>query len=164
MPLTGTAAVKQITQLGLDFHLVTRFTSLVAVDNSRVVGDGKPRLVVEALDEPAGVDVAMAGGEQGQQESGADMQPAPAPPPATAADDGVAGEQEAMVDVNEEVASARSTKEAVYAVSQRRPGCGCRTAGGPSGGSLPASLIALALFAVFAARHSWKSRQQVRLE
>jgi len=36
-----------ITRIGLQHHIVTAFTSLVAVDESRVVGDGAPRLVVE---------------------------------------------------------------------------------------------------------------------
>ena len=38
---------EQITELGLEHHIVTRYTSLVAVDRSRVVGNGQPRRVVE---------------------------------------------------------------------------------------------------------------------
>ncbi|MGH1345611.1 MAG: VIT and vWA domain-containing protein [Nannocystales bacterium] len=36
-----------ITRIGLRHHIVTAFTSLVAVDGSRVIGDGRPRLVAE---------------------------------------------------------------------------------------------------------------------
>jgi Ca-activated chloride channel family protein len=59
----------EIRALGLEFHLVTRFTSLVAVDVSRRVGDGNPHKVIEALDEPEGVDVDMAGGARTKQSS-----------------------------------------------------------------------------------------------
>ena len=52
----------EITRLGIDFHLVTRFTSFVAVDTSRKVGDGDPTTVVQPVESPEGVDVAMAGG------------------------------------------------------------------------------------------------------
>lgn len=37
----------QIAALGLEHHIVTKYTSLVAVDRSRVVSDGQPRTVVE---------------------------------------------------------------------------------------------------------------------
>lgn len=169
LQLGNTAAVKQITQLGLDFHLVTRFTSLVAVDDTRVVGDGKPRLVVSALDEPAGVDVAMAGGE-----SGPDMAPAPEPPPPASAGDGAAEEQTLQdvcevdpaacpqLDMAKE--SARSVNESVYTVSQRRPGCGCRTVGGSESGWLSGGLVTLALAALLKARRSRRSRRTATLE
>ena len=39
--------VEQITDLGLEHHIVTQYTSLVAVDRERVVGNGQPRMVVE---------------------------------------------------------------------------------------------------------------------
>lgn len=44
-PKEGTKAA--ITRIGLEHHIVTAFTSLVAVDESRVIGDGNPWLVVE---------------------------------------------------------------------------------------------------------------------
>ncbi len=56
------AAESEIVELGERFKLVTRFTSLVAVDRSRTVGDGSPRKVVQPLEEPEGVDVDSAGG------------------------------------------------------------------------------------------------------
>jgi Ca-activated chloride channel family protein len=54
-------AEAEITRLGLEHHIVTAFTSFVAVDRSRVVGDGDPRLVVEPTIVPEGVDPEMAG-------------------------------------------------------------------------------------------------------
>lgn len=53
-------AVKAITDLGLKYRLVTAYTSFVAVDRSRVVGDGKPATVVQPVQAPAGVNPAMA--------------------------------------------------------------------------------------------------------
>ncbi len=95
-----------ITKLGLEHHLVTRFTSLIAVDTERTTGDGNPDLVVQPVAPPEGVDIGMAGA------SGYDFsrQPRPsvsyggmAPPPAPAE---------------------------AYEVHSRR-GCGCRVAGAP---------------------------------
>lgn len=57
------AAEKAITDLGLRFHLVTPFTSLIAVDWSKKVGDGNPEKVVQPVDAPEGVDPEMAGGQ-----------------------------------------------------------------------------------------------------
>lgn len=56
------AAEREIVELGERFNLVTRFTSLVAVDRSRTVGDGTPAKVVQPLEEPEGVDLESAGG------------------------------------------------------------------------------------------------------
>lgn len=39
--------VEAITEIGLEHHIVTAYTSFVAVDRSRVVGNGDPRTVVE---------------------------------------------------------------------------------------------------------------------
>lgn len=52
-----------ITDLGLRYHLATEFTSFVAVDRSRVVGDGKPRTVVQPVEVPEDTDATMAGAE-----------------------------------------------------------------------------------------------------
>lgn len=57
----GGDAKAKITALGLRHHIVTPFTSLVAVDRGRVVGDGSPRVVVEPQVAPEGVDPQMAG-------------------------------------------------------------------------------------------------------
>jgi Ca-activated chloride channel family protein len=58
------AAEKEIVELGEKFKLVTRFTSLVAVDRSRTVGDGRPDKLVQPLEAPEGVDLGMAGGRE----------------------------------------------------------------------------------------------------
>lgn len=44
-PAETTRVVEEITTLGLEHHLVTAYTSFVAVDESRVVSDGAPELV-----------------------------------------------------------------------------------------------------------------------
>lgn len=53
-------AVEAITALGLKYRLVTAYTSFVAVDRSRVVGDGKPTTVVQPVEAPLGVEASMA--------------------------------------------------------------------------------------------------------
>ena len=55
------AAKRKITRLGLEHHIVTAFTSLVAVDRSRVVSDGTPRAVVEPTLIPEDVDEVSSG-------------------------------------------------------------------------------------------------------
>ncbi|MCB9727873.1 MAG: TonB family protein [Deltaproteobacteria bacterium] len=57
------AAVKDITELGLDFHIVTPWTSFVAVDRSTTVR-GRSRTIVQPVDGPEAVDVVMAGPQQ----------------------------------------------------------------------------------------------------
>ena len=51
----------QVTGLGLAYHLVTAYTSLVAVDRSRRVGDGSPIEIVQPVEVPEDVDAKMAG-------------------------------------------------------------------------------------------------------
>lgn len=53
-------AVEAITALGLEYRLVTAYTSFVAVDRSRVVGDGAPKTVVQPVEAPLGVDMRRA--------------------------------------------------------------------------------------------------------
>lgn len=55
-------AQARITRLGLTHHLVTRFTSFVAIDTSRRVGTGTAEQVVQPVDSPEGVDIEAAGG------------------------------------------------------------------------------------------------------
>ena len=59
--LSEIALEQQTMQLGLEYHLVTAYTSLVAVDRSRVVSDGRPVPVVQTVEAPEDVDPAMAG-------------------------------------------------------------------------------------------------------
>ena len=55
----------QVTKLGLDFHMVTEFTSFVAVDRTRVVGQGgKLRTVVQPAAVPEGVNLDTAVGDE----------------------------------------------------------------------------------------------------
>jgi Ca-activated chloride channel homolog len=67
---------QEIIALGLEHDLVTRFTSLVAVDRSRVVGDGKPRTVVQPVEGPEDVDVEMAGGVRAPAGAGVKLEEA----------------------------------------------------------------------------------------
>lgn len=55
------AARAEITELGVAHHLVTRFTSFVAVDRTRKVGDGAPVRVTQPVEVPEGVDAEAAG-------------------------------------------------------------------------------------------------------
>lgn len=56
-----TRLVEQITALGLEHHLVTAYTSLVAVDTSRVVSTGAPELVLQPGMMPEGMSMQGAG-------------------------------------------------------------------------------------------------------
>lgn len=56
---------EKITALGLEYSLVTPYTSFVAVDRSRVVGDGRPELMVQPVEVPEGVDGHAAGAVPG---------------------------------------------------------------------------------------------------
>jgi Ca-activated chloride channel family protein len=53
--------VKEVTQLGLDYNLLTQYTSFVAID-SRVRSDGKPTTVKQPLPLPQGVSDYAVGG------------------------------------------------------------------------------------------------------
>ncbi|MBN1770756.1 MAG: PDZ domain-containing protein [Deltaproteobacteria bacterium] len=55
---------KQITDLAVEFRLVSQFTAFVAVDDSRVVGDGRPLRVVQPVELPEGVSYEGIFGEQ----------------------------------------------------------------------------------------------------
>jgi len=57
------AANKEITNLGLMFHLVTRNTSLIAIDSSQTVSDGNPEKIVQPVDGPEDVDLERAAEE-----------------------------------------------------------------------------------------------------
>jgi Ca-activated chloride channel family protein len=56
--------VAQVTQLGLDYRLMTQFTSFVAVEEKVVTENGAPRTVQVPVEIPLGVDRAMAVGEE----------------------------------------------------------------------------------------------------
>jgi Ca-activated chloride channel family protein len=72
----------EVTRLGLQFGLVTEFTSYVAVDRTRVVvPGGATRTVVQPAETPEGVNldtaVAAAAGPQGGYASGGGSSPGP---------------------------------------------------------------------------------------
>src|SRR5262249_19505038 len=51
----GTERAKRaIAELGIGYHLVTRFTSFVAVDRQKTVGDGHPVHVTQPVEVPEG--------------------------------------------------------------------------------------------------------------
>ncbi len=53
--------IEKITQTALNHHLVTAYTSFVAVDEHVIVGDGNPKRVVQPVEAPEGVDPVAAG-------------------------------------------------------------------------------------------------------
>jgi Ca-activated chloride channel homolog len=56
---------KAITDLAVQHRLVSPFTAFVAVDESRVVGDGRPLKVMQPVEMPEGVNYAGVFGETG---------------------------------------------------------------------------------------------------
>src|SRR6266446_2961159 len=63
--------VKQaITQLGLDYRLMTQFTSFVAVEEMIVTDGGQPRRIDVPVEVPEGVNRAMVFGQDGDRPSG----------------------------------------------------------------------------------------------
>jgi Ca-activated chloride channel homolog len=53
-----------ITEIGLEYHLVTAYTSFVAVDRSRTIGDGRPDAITQPVEVPEDVDPVRAGSRQ----------------------------------------------------------------------------------------------------
>ncbi len=72
------SVVDAITQVGLAHHLVTAYTSFVAVDTSTKV-DGKLVSVNQPSYAPEGVDLEMAGGEYRKQKVNKSVMPMQAP-------------------------------------------------------------------------------------
>jgi Ca-activated chloride channel family protein len=57
--------IEQVTQLGLNFRLMTQWTSFVAVEEKTVNTEGKPQTVVQPVEMPEGVSYeGVFGGEQ----------------------------------------------------------------------------------------------------
>src|SRR6266446_2588876 len=59
-----------ITQLGLDYRLMTQFTSFVAVEEMVVTDGGQPRRIDVPVEVPEGVNRAMVFGQDGDRPSG----------------------------------------------------------------------------------------------
>jgi Ca-activated chloride channel family protein len=57
---------EEITQLGLDFHLMTQFTSFVAVEEMTVAEGGQPRLIHVPVEMPEGVSPEGVFGKPGE--------------------------------------------------------------------------------------------------
>ncbi len=89
------SAQAEITRLGIDFGLVTRFTSFVAVDWSKKVESGAPESITQPVNVPEGVDANAAGasnqttpttappsGDGGERPEPSPVADAPGPPPA----------------------------------------------------------------------------------
>jgi Ca-activated chloride channel family protein len=55
--------VSAITRLGLEYHLVSEYTSFIAIDRSRVVSNGVVRTVEQPSIVPAGVDMQASGAD-----------------------------------------------------------------------------------------------------
>lgn len=115
-----------IVKLGLQFNLVTPYTSLIALDTSRKVSDGGPDLVVQPNERPEGVNLAMAGYDEDEE----------------------ALVQEGAV-YNQSLESSAPIREQAYVVSHIEPkrGCGCRMGqrarNGTAWGALIVGLAAL---------------------
>ena len=58
---------KEIVQLGLDYRLMTQFTSFVAVEDRIITKDGKPQRVEVPVEVPDGVDYKHIFGEENDQ-------------------------------------------------------------------------------------------------
>jgi Ca-activated chloride channel family protein len=59
-----TALKQAITDLAVEFRLVSQYTAFVAVDESRIVGNGQPVRVVQPVELPEGVSYEGVFGEQ----------------------------------------------------------------------------------------------------
>ncbi|MDQ6827775.1 MAG: VWA domain-containing protein, partial [Gemmatimonadota bacterium] len=57
---------RQITSLAVEHHLVSQYTSFVAVDESRIVGDGNPMRIAQPVELPEGVSYRGIFGEEPQ--------------------------------------------------------------------------------------------------
>lgn len=119
------SAPAEIMELGLNFDLVTAYTSFVAVDESRKVSRGDPRTVTQPVEIPEGVDARAAGADEAPV---AALQPPP----------GDAVEQRSI---------NMPTPDADYAEADRGPrGCNCHVVGNSRtgwAGWLAAALMAL---------------------
>lgn len=118
------AARSEITRLGLDFHIVTRFTSFIAIDKASSTAAGAPRQVIQTSDAPEDVDMDAAGAKKPEVTSSGPA--AGAAPPA---------------DSDEE---RRVYADAPPSAEYRRA-CGCRTVGAPTPWRGPTALFVIAV-------------------
>ena len=60
---TAKGDVQGITELGLAYHLVTAYTSFIAIDRTRVVSNGQVRMIEQPSIVPEGVNAGAAGAD-----------------------------------------------------------------------------------------------------
>ncbi|MEZ4295234.1 MAG: VIT domain-containing protein [Polyangiaceae bacterium] len=164
-------ARKEITRLGVEHHLLTAFTSFVAVDRSRKVGDGDPVHVDQPAHAPEGVDAEAAGARV------LTLDAVPAAPAAPGdgvgysfADDPLAsggfGPNDATIRVGDPRATANVDRNKlnakIFAAQQVSPGprgCNCDVAG-TAPLDLHALLPALSLAGLLLARRRRRARKR----
>jgi Ca-activated chloride channel family protein len=139
----------EITRLGVEFGLVTRFTSFVAVDTSRRVGDGAPARVNQPQERPADVDLKSAGGVERQLEhNGGGDTSTPSKDEAPPVESPTGEIREAAREVPDSGGEATGAAPPPAAEYSRR-GCACETGAGASDtgglGAVLAGALCLAL-------------------
>ncbi len=156
---------REITKLGLEHNLVTRYTSFVAVDASRRVGTGKPKTVVQPVQGPEGVDVDMAGGIRAGSGPSSAMQTASRRPAAHRPSDSRASvswgaDDEMSAPAGPMAPPPASPDTVLYAVDSKR-GCGCRLVGAPARSRLMAGwLVATILGLTTVVRRARRQRRR----
>lgn len=176
---SGSSIQEQITALGIAHHLVTRFTSFVAVDTETTVGDGAPAHVVQPVEVPEGVDAAAAGALH-RSLLLQNVQGVPASGPGDGyryefSDDPLAnggfGPNDATIRVRTGVSSPAADRDRLDmqvvsgplsgapAVSRGPRGCNCGLAGERPARGGPALLFVAAALALAGARRRARSRR-----
>ena len=158
------AREEEITRIALAHHLVSQYTSLVAIDDVAPEpgsGRGFPALVNQPNEAPAGVNLTTAGGVYAQ---GRQMY-APAPPPPAQADEESDNDGDGIPD-SDDVVQAGESAGAPAELSappseHRRGGCaGCTTAAANDDvASRTGAAIALALLLTFAIARRRRTRR-----
>ena len=139
--VSGSASARaEITRLGIDFGLVTRFTSFVAVDWSKKVEGGAPESIAQPVHVPEGVDAGASGAVN------------PVAPPTSAPSDGGEKPESGSGSV---LADAPGPPRAE--MSSR--GCACLIAEPTGDGQTTLSLASLVMLGLWAARRRSRERR-----
>jgi Ca-activated chloride channel family protein len=93
------ALVEQVTKLGLEFRLMTQWTSFVAVEEKVVYQEGKPQTVVQPVELPEGVAYEGIFGTPGESHERQREQMPSAAGPGVAAGAGVVGLMRSLSDL-----------------------------------------------------------------
>lgn len=155
-------APKRITELGLDYELVTPYTSFIAIDESRIVGDGNPTKIVQPVEIPEGVDGDMAGARTRRPLTNFSQHPnrQPIAPGLIPADPSPEPLEEGDDDDDDDAsgADAPPPMEPALQPSPTEPyevqggRCHCRAAGTPSRGAWPTALALFGLLLIIGRR------------